>query len=1005
MIEKIQSGEERLVLKNTKGLQLASGDLLSSKGISRRKLKNISRDAADAEVEIQLKEGYDVKDGTKFEVFRADNDKISFRLRESGGNILISGNTFASISDCMAAINETRESLRDMSNSSELTAIHKMPAFVKKKASPRFASLSEELKQAEKRSKDMGFTVTMSEKKRPIFISGRISDEKITSSKKAISALNFLHHTMGFENAEQEFDEDDIDIRRQNDGTVFYRMQQYHKGIPVFANTLIISTDVEGNTETLNGHYTPISCNDEVKITEEQAKAVAEKYSGKAESSEGLIYYVDDNDKASLCWCINTMEHQLFISTANGAVIKKFSNIDNIDINTNRRATTTTGATVDISILNKEGHSPFSLRDGARHIEIYDDHNNKNSETAFEVSSMSTENQARLTETHAVTAYDNINRVYDYYLNVLGRKGADNHGKRIRIVMNDHSFTNEANAAFYRGVTDYTRIGISTLGNMERCLDILGHEFTHAVNNAIWTPVKESYPGALNEAYADIMGEFIQDGTLDDHGEGKTMGSPRHFNNSRTMDNFDASKSFHYNSGIISHAAYLIYDRWPDENKRCELSLLFYRSMEYMEPRSNFSDCYSALLMSALKNCSSEKQSKKIGVIADAFLETRIFPNINSYKNSGSAVKVKGKVILSSTGKGVPGVTVSAFPANNTTDCKFSTITNSSGEYELTLSKGSSYIIKTLRYDGYKGEVNTGTITDKNCGPWNISTNCNWLLTSVINLIRPTFMIRGYVKHPDTGRPVAGATVRIVKGQNSESQVMTMKPEAVLTTDSSGYFFTAALPRGQYDVWAYSEIKDSPYCLTRIANISNVTEAEINLTLERKKRFYVSSFCIHYGGSESGAKSTVQSGTTLIDVDLNKNAPKGAWLYMTYSVSNTCDPITNLLIYESDQVEKWKTKSLTHKGITAVYNRLDVDLNMFSGGKHLYLCSTRDKRFDPLTKLDVLVKEKDVVRAPHWSGVRVVRNGSSSVDSYANINEGITASDTIHIMQTRKEIM
>ena len=143
----------------------------------------------------------------------------------------------------------------------------------------------------------------------------------------------------------------------------------------------------------------------------------------------------------------------------------------------------------------------------------------------------------------------------------------------------------------------------------------------------------------------------------------------------------------------------------------------------------------------------------------------------------------------------------------------------------------------------------------------------------------------------------------------------------------------------------------------------------------------------------------------MIDVDLNKGTGKGAYIYIGYQLKNSGNPITNLLIYESDKAETWKTKTITHNGLKAVYNRIDVDLNKGAGGKYLYLCCTRDKQFRPLTKLDVLVQDEGDVRAPYWSGVRVVRNGISSIDAYADVNAKVKGSDDVFIMQTRKEIM
>ena len=70
----------------------------------------------------------------------------------------------------------------------------------------------------------------------------------------------------------------------------------------------------------------------------------------------------------------------------------------------------------------------------------------------------------------------------------------------------------------------------------------------------------------------------------------------------------------------------------------------------------------------------------------------------------------------------------------------------------------------------------------------------------------------------------------------------------------------------------------------------------------------------------------------------------------------------------------------------------------------MYICYTRDPRYFPLTKLDVIVKGKNVVREPYWSGVRAVRDSDVSTDRYSDVNEGAGGS-TIHILQTKHEIL
>ena len=967
-----------------------------TEGLTRSTLQRLGTDFSDVPVEVQIKEGFDRKDGTKFEVFKEKNDKINFRLKESDGNILLSGGGYDNLSDCLEAVESAREHLENIANPTGLPPVRKKPAFVPKKAKPIYNSIAEEEAKATKRSSDLSFSIRANKRNRPAFITGRLSDDKILSVKNAIHTLNYLHHTMGFENAEQEFPEEGVEIRRFDD-TTFYRMKQYHKGIPVFAQTLILSTDPEGNTETLSGQYVPVSCNDDILISEERAKAIAEKESGKVLNSGGLIYYVDDNEKAYLCWLINTERYDLYISTVNGTIVYKSPNVIEIDINTSKSITTLLNEKSEISILNKGGGSPYSLYDGARNIEIYDDFITEADPIAIEVNTLNADDQAVLTDSEAVTAYANIRKVYDYYLNVLGHKSTDGKGKKIRVVMNYHEYKNQVNACYY-GTDDYSCICLGPNGGVEKCVDILGHEFTHGVNRHIWNPVYANQSGAIDEAYADIMGEFVQHYTLDEVGENSDNGAFRKFNNHYTMDDYSDVEPIrdndygyvHKYSQIITHAAYLIQDKWPHKLCLGEPSALFYRSMQYLGSKSGFQDCYWALLQTVMKTTEDDDPNKMIGAIADAFLETRIM----SSRGSGTRT-VTGTVTDKRTGEGVPGVTVEAYPVNSN-KCETYTITNSKGEYSLLLKNNSKYTIKISRIDCYSGSVNTQAISSLNCGPFNFNTERSHYYQKEI------FLLNGYVIDPDTGKTIEGATVKIIKGTHTESQVMTMKPDVVLKTDRKGYFFTAALPCGHYDVWAYAP-KSSNYCLTKITHLIARRNLILNMPLEKKKRFYVTDLCVHSAKSQKAAKAKTNSGYTLIDVDLNKSVG-GDWIYLSYTVDNTRAPITNLLIYESYLALTWTKKEITHKGIKAVYERLRVDLNRGTGGKHMYICYTRDPRYLPLTKLDVIVKEKNVVREPYWSGVRTVRDSDVSTDRYSNVNAGAGGS-YIYIMQTKHEIL
>ena len=111
----------------------------------------------------------------------------------------------------------------------------------------------------------------------------------------------------------------------------------------------------------------------------------------------------------------------------------------------------------------------------------------------------------------AVTALYQFGRVYDYYKYILGRTSFDDAGAKIDVSIN---YTNLAKNAYWHGGDKYFCL---LRGKMENALDLIGHEFTHAViqytvgNNDEDTLTYSGQSGALNEAYADIMGNLIED--------------------------------------------------------------------------------------------------------------------------------------------------------------------------------------------------------------------------------------------------------------------------------------------------------------------------------------------------------------------------------------------------------------------------------------------------------------------------------------------------------------
>jgi hypothetical protein len=103
------------------------------------------------------------------------------------------------------------------------------------------------------------------------------------------------------------------------------------------------------------------------------------------------------------------------------------------------------------------------------------------------------------------TAFNNIKTVYNYWRNRFGRDSYDDDGEEIEMYI--HVGQNYRNAAYVGGICD-----IFQFGDGFPIRDVVGHEFTHAVDNSEGELEYETQSGALDESFADIFGHFVDTG-------------------------------------------------------------------------------------------------------------------------------------------------------------------------------------------------------------------------------------------------------------------------------------------------------------------------------------------------------------------------------------------------------------------------------------------------------------------------------------------------------------
>jgi Zn-dependent metalloprotease len=168
---------------------------------------------------------------------------------------------------------------------------------------------------------------------------------------------------------------------------------------------------------------------------------------------------------------------------------------------------------------------------------------------------------------------------YNYFSGIHSRNSFNN---------NNGVLDGYVNATFWNGTSYYTnnasmgnsgtmKVGLSstgTLANSYGTLDIIGHEYTHAVTAWSAALVYQNESGALNESFSDIFGEIIENYTLGSNdwllGGNRTSGAIRSMSNPNAFNDPDTylgtnwftgtgdNGGVHTNSGVQNYWFYLI---------------------------------------------------------------------------------------------------------------------------------------------------------------------------------------------------------------------------------------------------------------------------------------------------------------------------------------------------------------------------------------------------------------------------------------------------------------
>jgi bacillolysin len=307
------------------------------------------------------------------------------------------------------------------------------------------------------------------------------------------------------------------------DGTAHQRLNQYYQGLPVWGGQLIRHYR-RGSLSLVNGRYYPgIQAGTLPGLSPERAVDIA-RAGGPADSELSLRF-----PPALVIWPVETgyalaykillskrgKEILSFVDAVSGQVLLQYD-----DVKTEAAIGTGTGVHGDTKKISTDSYgSGYRTWDKMRPAAIktfdfladfnawwYYDYTDAN--LGFDSdNSWTGSSQAPILDGHDYAGW-----TYDYFYIVHDRKSFNNANMIIKVHTN-FDIWGGVNNAFYDGYDDSLNFYDGdqvTYTYFAGALDIVAHEYSHAVTNYTCALNYYQYPGALNESFSDIMGACVE---------------------------------------------------------------------------------------------------------------------------------------------------------------------------------------------------------------------------------------------------------------------------------------------------------------------------------------------------------------------------------------------------------------------------------------------------------------------------------------------------------------
>ncbi len=449
----------------------------------------------------------------------------------------------------------------------------------------------------------------------------------------------------------------DLDVRRFDDdmlvpGRTHQRLAQIHAGVPVLGGEIVRQIDGSGVAVSAFGTtFADIDVDATPALSADAAAAVIAAASGievgpdraptlviaplddgyhlayraSVFSGEGATEYLVDAHTGALLQAVDAAQRQSAIGLGTGVLgdTKKMS------------ASRAAGAFTANDALRPPSLLTFDMRENLQRTLDF-----LNGFTQLGAADLASDSDNTWQDAAAVDAHAYAGYFYDYFFKRFGRRGLDNNNFRIRSLVHPvpraavlsqpgsvvgifylNAFYAGGGVMVYgEGLPPNVTAGGQRWNFLSGALDVVAHELAHGVTDFTSRLIYQNEPGALNEAFSDMMGtavefyfqeagagalkadyliaeDVVTPGGIRSMANPEAYSQPDHYSRRRILSLGQDNGGVHVNSGIPNHVFYLAIEGGTNRTSglsvdgvgaanREQIEKVMYRAFTQMMPAS-----------------------------------------------------------------------------------------------------------------------------------------------------------------------------------------------------------------------------------------------------------------------------------------------------------------------------------------------------------------------------------------------------------------------------------